>query len=141
VLERTTVKLDEKGWKALFAEAAKFLERVDRIGAAATRRLTKVGSDGAIDASVVLRGFEAVSLADPIPNNKSRASPYVALAHERTGAVAQLVMPRYQAVEPADASLVIQAPRLLLRRLGGQLAQPRPITLILRRQSTARRSQ
>jgi IclR family acetate operon transcriptional repressor len=42
-----------------------------------------------------------VALAGQVPNNSTlvqRARPYVALAHERTGAVAELVMPSYQSV-------------------------------------------
>jgi DNA-binding transcriptional ArsR family regulator len=75
LLERMTVRVDEKGWTALAAEGARFLQRVERIGTEATKRLTKAGGDGAIDAGVVLLGFEAVSLADQIPETQKSGKP------------------------------------------------------------------
>jgi DNA-binding transcriptional ArsR family regulator len=75
VLERTTVTLDEKGWTALIAEAAKFLQRVDRIETDAAKRLTKTAGNGAIDAGIVLLGFEAASLADQIPEREKPRKP------------------------------------------------------------------
>jgi hypothetical protein len=75
VLERKTAKLDDKGWKALTLEAAKFLERVDKIEADAAKRLTKAGDDGAIDAGVVVLGFESVPLSTQIPDSKKKRTP------------------------------------------------------------------
>jgi hypothetical protein len=75
VLERKTARLDDKGWKALTAEAAKFLERIDRIETDAAKRLTKAGDEGAIDAGVVLLGFESVPLSTQIPDSKKKRTP------------------------------------------------------------------
>jgi DNA-binding transcriptional ArsR family regulator len=75
VLERKTAKLDDKGWNALTAEAAKFLARVDRIEADAAKRLAKAGDDGAIDAGVVLLGFESVPLSTQIPEPTKKSRP------------------------------------------------------------------
>jgi DNA-binding transcriptional ArsR family regulator len=75
VLERTTVTLDEKGWTALVAEAAKFVERVDRIESDAAKRLAKTAGNDAIDAGIVLLGFEAAALADQIPKKRRPDKP------------------------------------------------------------------
>jgi DNA-binding transcriptional ArsR family regulator len=75
LLERKTARLDDKGWKALTTEAAKFLERVDRIEADAAKRLTKAGDEGAIEAGVVLLGFESVPLSTQIPESKKKRTP------------------------------------------------------------------
>jgi DNA-binding transcriptional ArsR family regulator len=75
VLERKTARLDDKGWKALTVEAQKFLERVDRIETEAGKRLTKANGEGAIDAGVVLMGFESVPLSNQIPESKKKRTP------------------------------------------------------------------
>ena len=75
VLERRTARLDERGWKALTAEAQKFLDRIEKIEADAAKRLEKGGEDGAIDAGVVLLGFESVPLSEQIPETKKKRAP------------------------------------------------------------------
>src|SRR6476646_2379827 len=46
VIDRKTARVDDKGWAALTAEAAKFLERVDKIEADAAKRIAKAGDNG-----------------------------------------------------------------------------------------------
>jgi hypothetical protein len=75
VIERKTARVDAKGWTALTAEAAKFLERVDKIGAEAAKRIAKAGDEGAVDAGVVLLGFESVPLSNQIPESKKKRTP------------------------------------------------------------------
>lgn len=75
VLGRKTARLDERGWNALTAEATKFLERIDKIEADAAKRLTKAGDEGAIDAGVVLLGFESVPLSTQIPESTKKRTP------------------------------------------------------------------
>jgi hypothetical protein len=75
VLERRTARLDERGWKALTTEAQKFLDRIEKIEADAAKRLEKGGEDGAIDAGVVLLGFESVPLSEQIPETKKKRAP------------------------------------------------------------------
>jgi DNA-binding transcriptional ArsR family regulator len=75
VLERKTARVDDKGWAALAAEAAKFLERVDKIEADAAKRIAKAGDEGAIDAGVVLLGFESVPLSNQIPESTKKRTP------------------------------------------------------------------
>jgi DNA-binding transcriptional ArsR family regulator len=75
ILERKTARLDEKGWTALTTEAAKFLERIDKIEADAAKRIAKAGDDGAIDAGVVLLGFESVPLSTQIPESTKKRTP------------------------------------------------------------------
>jgi DNA-binding transcriptional ArsR family regulator len=75
VIERKTARVDDKGWAAITAEAAKFLERVDKIEADAAKRIAKAGDDGAIDAGVVLLGFESVPLSTQIPESTKKRTP------------------------------------------------------------------
>jgi hypothetical protein len=75
VIERKTARLDEKGWTALTAEAAKFLERVDKIEADAAKRLAKAGAEEGLDAGVVLLGFESVPLSTQIPESTKKRTP------------------------------------------------------------------
>jgi DNA-binding transcriptional ArsR family regulator len=62
VIARKLARLDAKGCIALGSEARKFLERVDKIEAEAAKRLAKAGDADAVDAGVVLLGFESPSL-------------------------------------------------------------------------------
>jgi DNA-binding transcriptional ArsR family regulator len=75
VIERKTARVDAKGWTALTTEAAKFLERVDKIEAEAAKRIAKAGDEGAVDAGVVLLGFESVPLSNQIPESKKKRTP------------------------------------------------------------------
>ena len=75
VIERKTARVDDKGWAAITAEAAKFLERIDKIEADAAKRIAKAGDDGAIDAGVVLLGFESVPLSTQIPESTKKRTP------------------------------------------------------------------
>ena len=75
VLERKTARVDDKGWAALVAEAAKFLDRVDKIEADAAKRIAKAGDDGALDAGVVVLGFESVPLSNQIPESTKKRTP------------------------------------------------------------------
>ncbi|HEU4976125.1 MAG TPA: winged helix-turn-helix domain-containing protein [Baekduia sp.] len=75
LLERRTAKVDERGWKALTAEAQKFLDRIAKIEADAAKRLAKADADGAIEAGVVLLGFESVPLSEQIPESKKKRVP------------------------------------------------------------------
>lgn len=75
LLERRTARLDDRGWKALTTEAQKFLDRIEKIEADAAKRLAKGGEDGAIDAGVVLLGFESVPLSEQIPESKKKRAP------------------------------------------------------------------
>jgi DNA-binding transcriptional ArsR family regulator len=71
VIERKTARVDAKGWAALTAEAAKFLQRVDKIEAEAAKRV----ANGAVDAGVVLLGFESVPLGQQIPAARKKSIP------------------------------------------------------------------
>lgn len=84
ILERRTATVDERGWKALTAEAQKFLERIAKIEADAAKRLAKA-EDGAIEAGVVLLGFESVPLSEQIPETKKKRAP---MKRTRRGAAA-----------------------------------------------------
>jgi DNA-binding transcriptional ArsR family regulator len=75
LLERRAATLDDRGWKALTTEAQKFLDRIERIEADAAKRLAKGGENGAIEAGVVLLGFESVPLSDQIPESKKKRAP------------------------------------------------------------------
>lgn len=85
VLERRSARLDERGWKALTAEAQKFLDRIEKIEADAAKRLSKNGDDAAIEAGVVLLGFESVPLSQQIPESKKKRAP---MKRPRRGAAA-----------------------------------------------------
>jgi DNA-binding transcriptional ArsR family regulator len=76
VLERRTMRLDAKGWTALTTEARRLLDRIAKIEEDASARLAKSNAtaDG-IDASLVLLGFESVSLADQIPEPTEKRKP------------------------------------------------------------------
>jgi DNA-binding transcriptional ArsR family regulator len=75
VIERKNPRVDAKGWSALTAEAAKFLERVDKIEAEAAKRIAKAGDDGSVHAGVVLLGFESLPLSNQIPKSKTKRKP------------------------------------------------------------------
>jgi DNA-binding transcriptional ArsR family regulator len=75
VIERKTARVDAKGWTALTTETAKFLERIDKIEAEAAKRIAKAGDEGAVDAGVVLLGFESVPLSNQIPESKKKRTP------------------------------------------------------------------
>jgi DNA-binding transcriptional ArsR family regulator len=75
LLERKTAKLDDKGWKALTAEAQKFLERIDRLAAESAKRLERTNGEGAVDAGVVVLTFESVPLGDQIPASTKKRTP------------------------------------------------------------------
>jgi len=83
VLQHKTVKLDERGWKALAAEAEKFIARVEKIEAEAAKRLSKAGAEEAREAGVVLMSFESVPLGDQIPEPKRKAKPRRATTKRR----------------------------------------------------------
>jgi DNA-binding transcriptional ArsR family regulator len=85
LIERKTARVDEKGWKALEVEARKFLDRVEKIGSEAGRRLAKTGGDGGVDAGVVLLSFESVPLSDQIPQSTKKRTP---MKRGRRGAAA-----------------------------------------------------
>lgn len=85
VLERRSARVDERGWKALTAEAQKFLDRIEKIEADAAKRLDKNGAEGAIEAGVVLLGFESVPLSEQIPETKKKRAP---MKRTRRGAAA-----------------------------------------------------
>ncbi|QEC50497.1 winged helix-turn-helix transcriptional regulator [Baekduia soli] len=75
VLERRTARVDERGFKALAAEAQKFLARVEKIEAEAARRLSKADHNGALDAGVVLLSYESVALGEQIPESTKKSTP------------------------------------------------------------------
>jgi DNA-binding transcriptional ArsR family regulator len=64
---RTSLKLDEQGFKQLAAAMTKWLGEADQIQAAAAKRLAKGSHAGGdvIDAGLVLLGFEAAPLSAP----------------------------------------------------------------------------
>jgi DNA-binding transcriptional ArsR family regulator len=74
LVERRTARVDDKGWKALAAEAQKFLERVEKIEADAGKRLARSGED-AVEAGVVLLSFESVPLSAQIPPSEKKRTP------------------------------------------------------------------
>jgi predicted transcriptional regulator len=72
-LERTTVKLDARGWKELSQAFSDLLERAERIGEAAKKRLARDTKDeDASDAALVLMLFDAVRLSDLATNDGGR---------------------------------------------------------------------
>jgi DNA-binding transcriptional ArsR family regulator len=75
LVERRTARVDDKGWKALAAEAQKFLDRVEKIEADAAKRLARTSGEGGLDAGVVLLSFESVPLSDQIPPSKKKRTP------------------------------------------------------------------
>jgi DNA-binding transcriptional ArsR family regulator len=79
-LTRTTLRLDEKGWKQLAKICTRLLEQIDRIDRDAA---TRIGNDphpaNVVDTAVVMMVFESVRLsqqpaADGRPSSKRQAS-------------------------------------------------------------------
>jgi DNA-binding transcriptional ArsR family regulator len=66
VLERTSLQLDDKGWKALVKAATRWTDEVERIKAEAGERLAGDGA-GATGVGVVTLVFEAQPLSDRPP--------------------------------------------------------------------------
>jgi DNA-binding transcriptional ArsR family regulator len=76
VLERRSVRLDDRGFTALAAETQKFLERVGKIETDAGKRLAKGGGDdGARDAGVIVLAFDSVPLSEQIPASTKKRTP------------------------------------------------------------------
>ena len=73
VIERKTPRR-RQGLDALTAEAAKFLERIDKIEAEAAKRIAKAGDEGAVDAGVVSwASIGAAQQPDPRVKEEARA--------------------------------------------------------------------
>ena len=70
-LNRTTVVLDDRGWKALADELNKVLDRVDRIQEQSKKRVDKAGADAGRRGALVTMLFEAAAAE---PTRKSRAT-------------------------------------------------------------------
>jgi DNA-binding transcriptional ArsR family regulator len=85
LLERRTAKVDDKGFKAIAAEAQKLLERIAKIEADAAKRLAKPGAEGGFDAGVVVLAFDSVPLGDQIPESTKKRTP---MKRARRGAAA-----------------------------------------------------
>jgi DNA-binding transcriptional ArsR family regulator len=62
-LTRTALKLDERGWRQLAAATKKWVKDVQRIDAAAQKRLK--ANNSALDIALVLMLYEAVQLSSP----------------------------------------------------------------------------
>jgi DNA-binding transcriptional ArsR family regulator len=75
VLERTTARVDAKGWAQLMAETQRLLKHIEKIEADAARRIAKTGDETAIDAGIVVLGFESVALGDQIPASTKKLQP------------------------------------------------------------------
>ena len=75
VLERRSVRVDAKGQALIAAEVRRALERVEKIAADAGKRLDKSGGDGAVEAGIALLAYEAVALADQIPESTKKRTP------------------------------------------------------------------
>jgi len=72
-LERTTIQLDSRGWKEVSQAFSDLLERADRIGEAAKKRLARdTKAEDASDAALVLMLFDAVRLSEPATNGTAR---------------------------------------------------------------------
>ena len=72
LLERRAVRVDAKGFALLAGEVARLLERAEKIGADAAKRLDKASGEGAIEAGVVAMAFEAVPLSAQIPESTKK---------------------------------------------------------------------
>lgn len=74
---RTSLRLDEKGFQQLAAAMTKWLREADKIQEAASKRIAKAphGEDEAIDAGLVLLGFEAALLSEPPEPAAKRQAP------------------------------------------------------------------
>ncbi len=70
----TKLRLDEQGWRAIAAELARTLEKVDRIHAESLERLRKGNHEGEREAMVAMMFFEGVQVPDapPAPAAKKR---------------------------------------------------------------------
>jgi DNA-binding transcriptional ArsR family regulator len=70
-LNRTSLKLDPKGWQAAAKACEKLLAELDRVEEAAAKRLAKdPHGDSAADAAVVLMLFESVKLSQSEPDER-----------------------------------------------------------------------
>ena len=78
-LSLTRLVLDEKGWRAIAAELARALERIDRIHAESLERVRKGNHQDEREAMVGMLLFEAAKIAPPSPSRdgakRRRRSP------------------------------------------------------------------
>lgn len=75
LLERRTARVDDRGFKAIAAEAQKLLERVAKIEADAAKRLAKAEPGDGFDAGLVVLAFDSVPLGDQIPESTKKRTP------------------------------------------------------------------
>jgi DNA-binding transcriptional ArsR family regulator len=81
---RTSLRLDEKGFRKLAAAMTKWLEEADKIQAAAQKRIErdKIADEDLVQTGLVILGFEALPLSDrpkqPAKRRRTRAASQIA---------------------------------------------------------------